>query len=159
MQANNAIEGRWALGEATLSPSTLVAVVTGSCAVNVSAYAVVLRVSLGLVMGGLRVAIDAGETRIVRGNKVAITANRAVMRNREKGVVEGRAQPRCGVMATLARRGITGSNVIRNCSTQRRRTLPCGNVAAIAGRVRYGQIVVVAGVALITRCIRQVVSR
>ena len=159
MQANNVIEGRWTRGEATLSPSTFVAVVTGSCAVNVPAYAVVLRVSLCLVMGGLRVAIDAGKRRVVRGNQVAIAANRAVMRNREKGVVEGRAQPRRGVMATVASRGITGSNVIRNCSTQRRRTLPCGNVAAITGRIRYGQSVVVVGVALIARGIRQVVSR
>jgi hypothetical protein len=158
MQANNVIEGRWVRGEATLSPSTFVAVITGSCAVNVPAYAVVLWVSLCLLMGRLRVAIDAGKRGIVRGNQVAIAANRAVMRNREKGVVEGSAQPRGGVMATVARRGITGSNVIRNCSTQLRRTLPCGNVAAIAGRIRGGQSVVVVGVALIARGIRQVVS-
>ena len=69
------------------------AVVTGGRAVNVPAYTVVLWVSLCLGMGGLRVAIDAGKGRVVRGNQVAIAANRAVMRNREKGVVEGRAEP------------------------------------------------------------------
>ena len=135
------------------------AVVAGSRAVNVPAYTVVLWVSLCLVMGRLRVAIDAGKRGIVRGNQVAIAANRAVMRNRENGVVEGRAQPRRGVVATVARRGITGSNVIWNCSTQRSRTLPCGNVATVAGRIRGSQSVVVIGVALIARGIRQVVSR
>jgi len=67
MQVNNVIEGRWVLGEATLSPSIFVAVVTGSRAVNVPAYTVVLSVSLCLVMGRLRVAIV--------GNQVAIAAN------------------------------------------------------------------------------------
>ena len=149
MQAISVMEGRRARSEATLPPSTFVAVVTGSCAVNVPTYTVVLRVSLCMIMGGLRVAIDAGKRRVVRGNQVAIAANRAVMRNREKGVVEGRAQPRRRVMATVASRGIAGSNMIRNWSTQCRRTLPCGNVAAITGRIPYGQSVVVVGVALI----------
>src|ERR1700737_1071937 len=92
----NAAEVRMSDGAAIF-----VAVVAGGGAVGITVHAVVNIVGLRLLVRRLRMAVDARKVAEVRGDLVAVVANRTVVRNREEGsVIEGSAQPAGGVVAT-----------------------------------------------------------
>jgi len=74
-----------------LAPAAVfVAVVASRWAVAVTADSIVNVVGLGLLVRRLRVAVDAGEARVVGRNLVAVVAHRPVVRNREVRVIEHR---------------------------------------------------------------------
>ena len=123
------------------------AVVTGRGAVHIPANAVMCLVRLLFRVRSLRVAIDAGEGRIVCGDEMAVAAHRAVVRNREICVIESSTEPRRSGMAGRARRRVSRRNVIRHASAERRRALPSRGVAAIAIGVGGSKGVVVVDVA------------
>ena len=64
------------------------------------------------------------------------------MRDRKVGVVKGCAKPRCGVVASGARRWITRGDVIGHRTAKCRCALPSRDVASVAIRVRGSQIVI-----------------
>jgi len=101
----------------------------------------------GPVCSSARVAIDAGKLRVVRGNLVAIIAHGTIVRDREPGVVESRAQPARRCVAGIARCGISCRNVVWHGTAQRLRTVPFRQVAPITGRIRRGERIVVIDVA------------
>src|SRR5262249_6760000 len=121
------------------STAILVAVVAGRGAVAEASHAVVNIHGRCLLVRGLRVAIDAGEARIVGGYLVAVIAHRAVVRYREVRVVKRRVQPARRHMARVASGGIPRCNVIRHLATQRLRAQPRRLVASIASGVRTAQ--------------------
>ncbi len=130
-----------------LSPA-LVAVVAGGRSVDVSAYAAMVRVCLCLAMERIGMAIDARESGIVRWDQVAIGTYGTMVRDSESRMVEGGAQPRGGVVASGARRRVTGRDVIRDISAERSRALPGCDVASVTIGVRGGEIVIAIDVAL-----------
>ena len=66
-------------------------VVTTRRGVSVVAIALVLLVRTPLVVRiSARVAVDAGECRVVRRDQVAVRTDRAIMRNAEPGVISRR---------------------------------------------------------------------
>ena len=103
---------------------------------------------LGLLVSGLRVAVDTGEAGVVRRHLVAIVTHRPVMRNREVRVIERCAQPACGGVAGVARGWVPRGDVIRHRTAQRLRAVPLRQVAAGTNRVRRGQRIVVIDVAV-----------
>src|SRR6267143_5375904 len=77
--------------------SILMTVVTTRRGVDVVAIAPVLPVRSPLVVRtSARMAVDAGERRVVRRDQVAVRTDRAIMRNAEPGVIKGRPQPAGG---------------------------------------------------------------
>ena len=74
--------------------------------------------------GRVRMAIDAGKLGIVRRHLVAVSTDRVMVRDRKPGVVEGRAQPACGCVASIARCRISRSDVVRDSAAQRLRAVP-----------------------------------
>ena len=124
------------------------AVVAGGGAVDVSAYATMARICLCLAMERIGMAIDARESGIVRRDQVAIGTHGTVVRDSESRMVESGAQPRRSVVASGARRRVTGRDVIRNISAERSSALPCRDVATVTICVRGGEIVIAVDVAL-----------
>ena len=112
------------------------AVVAGFLAVAIPAHTPVLVVGLRLLVRSRGVAINAGKTRVVRGDLVAVAAHRAVMRNWEVRMVERRAQPRGGVMAGIASGGVARRNVVRYRSAQRHGALPIRRVTSVTRGIR-----------------------
>ena len=88
---------------------------------------------------------------------MAVVADRAVVRDREIGVVECGAQPTGGRVAGVARLRVACRDVVRHRAAKRLRAEPCGLVASITGCVRRGQAVIVADVAI--RAARNLGSR
>lgn len=125
-----------------LAPATVfVAGVTGRGAVNVSAYASMLRIRLGLGMVRGRVAIDARKRRVVCGNEMAIIADGAMVRNREVRMVERRTKPirrDPGRVAGDASGWVLRGNVIWHGAAQGLRALPSSRVAAVTIRICRG---------------------
>ena len=119
--------------------AVLVAVVAGRWSIRVTAHPVVGIVSLCLLVGCGRMAIDAGELRIVSRHLMAVGANGTMVRNREVGVVERGVQPVGGGVARVACRRVPGSNVVRDATTEGLRAVPLRNVASIADGVRRRQ--------------------
>lgn len=126
--------------------------VAGGGPVAVSPDTVVDVIRLRLLVRRLRVAVDARKARVVRRNLMAIAAHRAVVRNREVSVVECRPQPTGGRVASVARLRIPGRDVVGHRSAQRLRAQPRRLVAPITSRVRRGQSVIVADVAIRASC-------
>src|SRR5580700_5598045 len=92
--------------------------------VGVARLSLVDGIRAGHAVRGLRVAINAGLRRVIRGVQMAIRANRAVMRKLPIGMVERRAEPAsCGV-AGGARCGKSRRNVIWHAAAKRLRALP-----------------------------------
>jgi len=101
-------------------------------------------VGLGLLMSSLGMTIDAGKTRVISGNLVAIIANRLVMRNGKICMVESGAKPGCRGVASVASCWIARSHVIRDAAAQSLRAVPIGGMASIARRVCGRETVIVA---------------
>src|SRR5271157_485632 len=136
-----------------LTPTAvLVAVVASGGAVAITTYALMRVVCLSLLVRRLRVAINAGKAGVIRGNLVAVVARwgiRFVVGDREEiAVIERGSEPACRRVAGIARRWITGRNMVGHRAAQGLRAVPIGNVAAIADGIRGGQRVIVANVAL-----------
>jgi len=132
-----------------LAPAAiLVAVVASRGAVHEITHAVVLVDRLRLLVRSGGVAIDTRKTGVVRGNLVAIVANRAVMRNREVGVVKGSAEPACGCMAGIASRWVARRDVIGHRAAEGLRAVPLSNVASVASCICRGERIVVVDVAI-----------
>ena len=127
----------------TSAPSTLVAGVAGGRAVAVAADSCVLPACPGLRVRAPRVAINAGKAGVVRGDLMAIVANRAIMGNSEIGVIKRRAEPTGGGVAGRARRGIAGGDVIRHRAAEGLRAVPVSDMAAVAIRRQCAGVVVV----------------
>ena len=98
-----------------------------------------------LVCSRVGVAVDARKLRVVGRNLVAIGTHRTVVRDREPGVVERRARPGGGRVASVAGGWIPGGEVVRDGAAQSCRAVPIRCVAWIAGRVRCGQGVTAVG--------------
>jgi hypothetical protein len=117
----------------------------GHWAVRISTSALMFCVRAGFVVGALGVAIDARSVGVSDLVDVAITANRAVVRQAPEGVIVSDTQPSGGVVAAGARaigREIRG-HVVGDSAAQREGTLPSSDVAAVAvGRQRAGIIIV-----------------
>lgn len=124
------------------------AAIAGGGTVTITADALVNVVRLGLLMGRRGVAIDAGKTRVVRRNLVAIAAYRSVVRDRKIGVVECSAEPTRGRVASVACLRVAGRDVVRHRAAERLRAEPRGLVAPVTRGVCRGQAVVVADVAI-----------
>ena len=120
--------------------------------VSVVAIAPVLPVRSPLVVRiSARMAVNAGERRVVRRNQVAIRTDRAIMRYAEPGVIKGRAQPTRGDPGDVAGQAsgrVQRGNVVRHGAAERHGALPSGLVAAVAIRVRHRESVVVPNVAV-----------
>jgi len=132
------------------SPAVFVAVVTGGGAVGIANYTAMLGIGVALRMRRSGVAVDAGETREVRGNLMAIVADRSMMRNREeRPVIECGAQPTgsCVAAGGVAGEWESSGNVIGDGATEGLRALPSGLMAAVAGGVCRGKRVVAIDVA------------
>ena len=84
-------------------------------------------------------AVDAGKLGIVRRHLVAVSTDRAIMRDREPGVVERRAQPARGYVAGIARCRISCRDVVRDRAAQRLCAVPLRYVASVADRVRRSE--------------------
>ena len=114
-------------------------VATRGC-VSVVGIAPVLPVRSPLVVRiSARMAVNAGERRVVRRNQVAIRTDRAIMRYAEPGVIKGRAQPTRGDPRDVAGQAsgrVQRGNVVRHGAAERHGALPSGLVAAVAIRVR-----------------------
>src|SRR5690349_6182156 len=89
------------IGRILAPAAILVAGVAGGGAVTITANSLMDTVRLSLLVRRRCVAVDAGEAGVVRGNLVAVVAHRAVVRNREIGVVECGAEPTGGRVASV----------------------------------------------------------
>src|ERR1700756_2740511 len=96
------------------------------------------RICLCLTMKRIGMAIDARESGIVRRDQMAIGTHGTVVRDSESRMVERGTQPRRSVMASGARRRVTGRDVIRHISAERSCALPCRDVATVTIGVRGG---------------------
>ena len=114
-------------------------VATRGC-VSVVGIAPVLPVRSPLVVRiSARMAVNAGERRVVRRNQVAIRTDRAIMRYAELAVSKGRPEPTGGDPRSVAGQAscrVQGGNVVRHDAAERHGALPSGLVAAVAIRVR-----------------------
>ena len=106
----------------------------GHGTVRVARLSLVNGIRAGHAVRGLRVAINAGLRRVIRGVHVAIRANRAVMGKLPIGMAERRAEPACCGVAGGARCGKSRSNVIWHATAKRLRALPSRGVAAVTVR-------------------------
>src|SRR5437773_5910227 len=115
-------------------PSILMTVVATRGCVSVVGIAPVLPVRSPLVVRiSARMAVNAGERRVVRRNQVAIRTDRAIMRYAEPGVIKGRAQPTRGDPGDVAGQAsgrVQRGNVVRHGAAERHGALPSGLVAA-----------------------------
>ena len=127
--------------------AVLVTVVAGRRTVDVPTYTLVRLVRLDLGVRRLRVAVDAAKSRIVGRDQMAVVTNRAMVGNREVGVIEGCAEPGSCVVASRAAGRVTGGDVIRHATAKRGGALPRRGVATIAVRVCRSQAEVVIDVA------------
>lgn len=109
-------------------------VVASSWAVAIALVALMDLVGAGLIVRAPRVAVDARKAGVVRGDLVAIAANRAIMRNAEKGVVKRRAEPTRGCVTARAGRWVSRRDMVWHAAAERLRTVPVGQVAAVAVR-------------------------
>jgi len=125
-----------------------VAVVAGGGAVDEIANAVVLVGGGNLLVCSRGVAVDAGEAGVVRGDLVAIVADRTVMGNGVIRVIESGAKPRGGDVASVASGRIPGGDVIGYGTAEGLRAVPLCLVAAIARSVGGSQRIVVVDVAI-----------
>jgi len=107
-----------------------------------------VRVGTRLTVRALRVAIDAGERGVVRRDEMAIGTHRAVVRNREVGMVKRRAEPGSGVVTRVAGGRVARGDVVGDGAAQRDRALPGREVATVTIRVRSREGVIVIDVAL-----------
>jgi hypothetical protein len=131
-----------------LAPAAVfVAVVACGGAVAITGNAVMAIVSVGLLVGGLGVAVDTGEASVVRGNLVAIVAHGIVVRNREVCVIESGAEPRCGGVASFASVWVPRGNVVGHGAAESLRAGPSGLVAAIASSIGGAETVIVVDMA------------
>ena len=85
-----------------------------------------------LIVRRLRMAVDTGERRVVRGNQVAIAAYGAMVRDWEECVAKCRAEPTGRRMATLARCRVSRRDMVRHGAAGRLRAVPGRDVAAVA---------------------------
>ena len=80
-----------------MRPASLMTVVTTRRGVSVVAIAPMLLVRTPLVVrASPRMAVNAGERRVVRRDQVTVRTDRAIVRNAEPGVIKGRPQPARG---------------------------------------------------------------
>src|SRR5271165_1760730 len=104
------------------SATVLVAAVARLGAIAIAVDAAMLVVRLGLMVRCCRMAIDAGEAGVVRGNLMAIVAGwriRFMVRDREEiGVIERGSEPGCRRVAGVAGRRITSRNVVGHRAAQ-----------------------------------------
>ena len=82
------------------------------------------------------VAVDAGKLGIVGRNLMAIRAYRAVMRDREPGVVKGRSGPRRRGVAGVASGRVARRLVVWHGATHRKGAVPVCRVTTVTGRIR-----------------------
>jgi hypothetical protein len=120
---------------ASAGPSVFMAVVAGGGAIDEIGDTCVLVRGRYLLMSGRGMAVDAGEGGIVRGDLVAIVADRVVMRNRKISVLESRVEPAYRRVATITGRRKARGDVIRDEPAESLRAVPIGLMAAIAGGV------------------------
>jgi hypothetical protein len=125
-----------------------VAVVASRGAVDEVRNTIVLVRGHRFLVGADGMAVDAGEARIVCGSLMAIVANRAVMRNREVGVVVAGAQPIGRRVATVASSGKSRGDVIGNRAAEGLRAVPLRLMTCITNRVGRGERIVVVHVAI-----------
>ena len=128
--------------------AVFVARVAGGGAVAVTPYALVGVVGLRLLVRCRRMAVDAGEARVVRGDLVAIVADRPVVGNRKVRVIKDRAQPARSAVTRVASRWVPGGDMVGNRTTKGLRAVPLRHVATVTSRVRRGQRVIVTDVAV-----------
>ena len=125
------------------SATVLMAVVASRGAVDESADAGVLVDRCGLLVRRGGMAVDASKAGIVGGNLVAIVANGGVVWNREVRVIESGTEPVCGGVTAVAGRGISSRHMVWNRATEGLRAIPLCDMAAVAGRIRRRQRIVV----------------
>jgi hypothetical protein len=128
--------------------AVLVAVIASGRAVYEIADARVLVRRRDLLVRCVGVAVDTSEGGIVRGDLVAIVANRTVMRNREVGVLESGVQPAYRGVASVAGGRKSRGNMIRNQPPQSLRAVPGCLMAAVACGIRRSQRIVVVHMAI-----------
>jgi hypothetical protein len=130
------------------SPAIFVAVVASGGAIYEIADASVDVGCRDELMRRRGVAIDASKRGIVRGNLVAIVADRRVVRDGEVGVLKRGIQPACGGVAGVAGRRKSCGDVIRYQAAEGLRAAPSGLMATVAGGIRGGQRIVVVDMAI-----------
>lgn len=123
--------------------AVLVAVVASRRAVDEICDAVVLVGGGDLLVSSGRVAVDAGEAGVVRGNLVAVVADGAVMRNGEIGVIECGVEPACCGVAGIAGGGETGGKMVGDDAAESLCAVPVGLVAAVARGVCGGEGIII----------------
>jgi hypothetical protein len=121
---------------ASAGSAVFMAVVAGGRTVDEIGDTRVLVGGRDLLVSRGSVAVDACEGGIVRGDLVAIVADRVVVRNGKVCVFEGGVEPAYGGVAAIAGRRKPSGDVIRHEATERLRAVPVRGVAAIAGGVR-----------------------